>query len=839
MAFAITDDKGYYTLKLSANKTYEIGISYLGYGKLTQTVNLNENATQNFVLEEETDSLEEILIKHKIPIIVRKDTIIYNVESFATGSERKLRDVLKNLPGVEVDRDGNVSVNGKRVTKVLVEGKTFFTGDSKLAVNNIPADAAETIEIIDDYHDVPMLKGLQDSDDMAMNIRLKEDKKKFVFGDIEAAGGIKDRYVLNPKIFYYSPKTNVSFIGDMNNIAEKSFTLRDYLEFEGGMSRLMRDAGTFSTLFGSEIAQFIAHRDFTSNVSQFAAVNIRQAVSANTDVSGYVISSNSKTETETATLNRYTSGTPFTETQTGENRLNNFFTLGKVMLQHSPSFEEDLSFSGFFKIADNHSSGLVTTLNPIQNNRIETKSSVDAFQLKQDLKYSRKLSKTHTITLEAVYNYQQDNLANRWITDRQILQGLIPLEDEAVYRILQTKRSAAHSFNGILKDYWVLHRFHHLYTSLGVNVSFTDFFNEDFQQLSDGSSNYFSASGFGNDFDYDMVNTYLGLEYKFQKGIAVFKPAVYFHFFHWQTNQFGSKTVGDKAVILPKLDADFTFSSSEKLTFRYGLNTRFPTTNQLADRFVLSSFNSVFRGNSTLEDERYHTASLNYRKFRLFKGFQFYITTSFNKKEKHFKNVTELNGIEQYNTVILFDNPEHNWNTSGMLSKVIKDIRFGIQANYNYTDFYQLLNQQESLNISKRISGTLSARTLFKKFPAIELGYTKEHNNYRSAESVNNFENNRFFGSMDYAFLKDFIFKADYSYDAYSNKAMGITSYFDNANASLFYQKEDSPWGFEVSATNIFNVTFKQQNSFSDFLISDSKTFIFPRVILLKIAYKL
>ncbi|WP_339614016.1 hypothetical protein [uncultured Winogradskyella sp.] len=138
-----------------------------------------------------------------------------------------------------MDREGNVMVNGKKVTKVLVENKPFFTGDSKLAVNNIPADAVAKVEILDNYNEVAMLKGLQDSEDMAMNILLKEDKKKFVFGDVEVGAGIEDRYLVHPNLFYYSPKTNLNFIGDLNNQGIKSFSFNDYLEFDGGFGRLI------------------------------------------------------------------------------------------------------------------------------------------------------------------------------------------------------------------------------------------------------------------------------------------------------------------------------------------------------------------------------------------------------------------------------------------------------------------------------------------------------------------------------------------------------------------------------------------------------------------------
>src|SRR5690606_10258730 len=142
--YAITEDNGSYKLGLSKNNTYKVTVSYLGY--TPQTINistLDKDIIKDFTLKGNLNQLDEVTLNYTPPIVVKKDTITYKVDSFTTGEERKLREVLKKLPGVEVDKEGNVTVQGKKVTKVLVEDKTFFTGDSKLAVNNIPADAVD------------------------------------------------------------------------------------------------------------------------------------------------------------------------------------------------------------------------------------------------------------------------------------------------------------------------------------------------------------------------------------------------------------------------------------------------------------------------------------------------------------------------------------------------------------------------------------------------------------------------------------------------------------------------------------------------------------------------
>ena len=841
VSFAITNSKGLYELKLESNQSYEVTVSYLGYVSQTITVVTKQSdLTQNFILKEDPNQLDEVNLNYTPPVTVKQDTIIYLTDKFVTGEERKLRDVLKKLPGIEVDREGNVTANGKKVTKVMVEDKTFFTGNSKLAVNNIPADAVDKIEMLDNYSEVAMLKGLEDSDDLAMNIKLKEDKKKFVFGDVEAGAGVKERYVVHPNIFYYSPETTVNFIGDINNVGVKSFTFRDYLEFEGGFGKLLDNTGSYFSLYNSDFSKYLINQDFKANTNQFGAANIRQSLSNVTDVSGYVITNSAKTETLNETNNAYLNNDmPFVEDRTSANNINSFFTIGKITLDYEPSFEEDLAYNTFIKVSNNDSHGLINTINPNQDNSIETKTDIKNIDLKQHINYSKKLSKSHTATLEATYNFQNDKPITNWLTNQQILQGLIPLEDDTFYNILQTKKVNSHTANAIVKDYWVLNNFNHLYSSVGVNTLFNNFFTNDEQVLSNGSINNFSTAGFGNDFKYQFVNTFVGLEYKFQIGIATFKPAVFYQFYLLNTYQEDFEGAKNKGLLLPQFTTKIEFNNSEKINFKYQLNVRFPSVDYLASNFILSSFNSVFKGNPNLEDQRYHSLALSYYKFSLFKGLNLNAGVNFTKKVKQFKTITQLQGIDQYNTPILFEQPEQTWTINGGISKKINKIRYKFKSRFAYNDFYQILNNETNLNVSKNLSSTVSLETFFKNFPNVEIGYTKAFNNYKALGNDTKFTNDTFFVYMEYDFLEDFIFKADYNLDVYKNNDAQINNHFDNANTSLFYQTEDSPWGFEISVSNLFDTKFKQSNSFSNFLISDSKTFILPRIMMFKVSYKL
>ena len=169
-AYGITNDQGRYKLVLKKNASYKIQVSYVGMKTNESLLESKEtDVTKNFTLHED-NRLDEINLVYEMPVVVRGDTLIYNADSFNKGTEQKLGDVLKNLPGVEINDDGQIQVEGKVVTKVMVEGKEFFDGDSKLATQNIPSNAVDKVQILKNYSEVGQLSGVTNNqDNVAIN----------------------------------------------------------------------------------------------------------------------------------------------------------------------------------------------------------------------------------------------------------------------------------------------------------------------------------------------------------------------------------------------------------------------------------------------------------------------------------------------------------------------------------------------------------------------------------------------------------------------------------------------------------------------------------------------
>ncbi|MDC3388883.1 hypothetical protein OAX11_05180, partial [Flavobacteriaceae bacterium] len=232
--YTISDSLGMYKLKLK-DSTYNISYSHLGY--LTINKNINELLKNgNIALKQNESVLDEIVIKQDIrPVIVKKDTIIFNAEDFSRMSDRKLRDLLDHIPALEVTNEGDVYFQGEKVKKLLVEGKKFFNDGTKLAVNNLPSDAVKKIELLEDYKNSTVLSDVTENKTVAINIKLKEDKKKLLFGNIDGAIGNKNFYDLYSSLFYYSLVNSVASISRMNNIGSSSSFTNDYFDSGSGI----------------------------------------------------------------------------------------------------------------------------------------------------------------------------------------------------------------------------------------------------------------------------------------------------------------------------------------------------------------------------------------------------------------------------------------------------------------------------------------------------------------------------------------------------------------------------------------------------------------------------
>ena len=842
ISFSISDEKGQYKLALQKDITYNIEISFLGFEKAVEAIKISEDMHKDFILNPGSESLKEITVMGKhMPMVVKEDTIIYRTSAFATGEERKLREVLKKLPGVEVDREGNVTVNGKKVDKLLVEGQPFFYGGTKLGVNNIPADAVDAVEVLDNYSEVPFLKRLSDEDKMAMNIKLKEGKKKFVFGDLEAGAGIEDRYLVHPSLFYYNPKTNVNAIGDLNNTGTKSFTFNDYINFEGGFTKFIENPVNYFNLAKSEFAKSLINRDFIASKEQFGAFNIARRFPQRVKVNAYTIFNASTTETNIENdysyiLNNFVVNE---EKRSTVAKTNSWVSLNKLEVGYIPSANEDVRFATTLKTSDGSSNETLQSISLLSNNIIDVTLTPNSWELVQDVGYSRKLSNKHTTTFKTDFRVSENNNTKALNTTEPIFQEIIPLTGTSPFDILQDIGTKSHDFYIGLKHYWTINNFNHIYSVLGYNFANQHFFSTDSQMLG-GQKRSFAEAGFNNSTVFKLSAPYAGVQYKAKAGDFIFKTGLICHRYFWQISQFAEyQQKKSKFQILPEFSLKWDIKNSEKVNIKYHLVSRFNDVSYFANRLRLDNFNSLYRGNHQLENILIHEASIYYYRFNQLRGLFYNARASYNHTEKSIQNASNIEGISQVNTSIYVELPDRNFRLSGVCSKTIGSHKFSVSGNTSLSNYFRRVNNAKVNYKSRTFGYTAKLETNYKKYPNIEIGITQNYNSILTESFQNSFSYSKPFVVFQYDFLNDFHLNVDYNHTSIKNKIENTNNMFQILDASLFYHKEDSPWGVELEVNNLLNPKYKNQNSFSQFVISDTRIYIQPRTVLIKVSYKL
>jgi outer membrane receptor protein involved in Fe transport len=259
--FTRGDDKGYFEFKNVKNIEYVLKISFVGYIPFQLSITPSANAVNDLgglKMKPITKELMEVVIRTaKAPLSIRGDTIEYNASSFKVPPGSTVEDLLRRLPGIEVDAAGNIKAQGKDVKKLYVDGKSFFGDDPKSATKNLDAETISKVQVFNEKSEQSKLTGVDDGKkEKAMNLELKEEFKKGSFGKVTAAGGNDERWVLRGNYNRFNKKEQFSILGYGNNINETGVNWSDYGEFKGQNSWNGQDNGDFGFSGGGGFRYF-------------------------------------------------------------------------------------------------------------------------------------------------------------------------------------------------------------------------------------------------------------------------------------------------------------------------------------------------------------------------------------------------------------------------------------------------------------------------------------------------------------------------------------------------------------------------------------------------------
>lgn len=223
----VSNNVGFFLVKGIPQRKFVLMVTSVGYGTNLKALAIPEGEEvlklENYKLYPEYSSLQEIVISTP-PIIVKEDTVEYKADSFRMKPNAMVEDLLKKMPGIEVDKNGNITAQGKSVSKVRVNGKDFFSGDPKAATQQLSADMIDKVQVIDDYGDLANISGIKDGEpDKIINLQLKKDRNKGIFSRTSVGAGSSDRYALGTNVNFFNNNKQVSVFGGANNNNTSTF----------------------------------------------------------------------------------------------------------------------------------------------------------------------------------------------------------------------------------------------------------------------------------------------------------------------------------------------------------------------------------------------------------------------------------------------------------------------------------------------------------------------------------------------------------------------------------------------------------------------------------------
>ncbi|MGB5322803.1 carboxypeptidase regulatory-like domain-containing protein [Lutimonas sp.] len=851
-SYAITDEKGYFSLELKKNSTYKIQVSYIGMENLEEIITIQESdVTRDFVLKQYM-VLDEVELTYEMPVTVKGDTIVYNADSFQNGSERKLEDVLEKLPGVEINEDGQIEVEGKVVNKLMVNGKDFFDGDTKIATKNIPSNAVDKIQVLRNYSEVGQLRSVtNNTDNVALNIKLKEGKENFWFGNITGGAGYssaeKGLYLLQPKLFYYSPKFTFNFIGDINNIGEVVLTPRDLRNFGGGFRAPSRASGTDLSLGNNDLGFLTSQNNALAVENKLGASNFSWSPSKSLDISGFAIFNSSLIDSKQASITQYTDsdlGIPNEITdQTSQEKSNQ--GLLKLSASYQPNANNQLDYDVLSRVSKD--SQVQNLLSSVVGNTDQFDETTP-YSINQNINYYYTLDENNIFAFEAQHLLRdEDPFYNAILEDKENYKptaddlGLDP--DQQDYNIAQDRRIKANQLDAKLDYYYIINPKSNLNVTLGTILSNQKFKSNLFQFLDDGTefspTPTFNDGLVTNDVEYRFSDIYIGAHYRLKAGKFTITPGLSVHSYGNNNTQLGIEFKENFFRIMPDFETRIQFKNSESLTFRYDMRNQFTDVTKLARGLVLNNFSSIQFGEPELQNALSHNLSLLYTSFNLFNYTNVFGRVAYTKNIDQIRNITFFENVINTSTFFNSNFADETATAFGRVQRTFGKVIASVNLNLNYTKINQFIDTRRSVNTGFTQSYTPGIRTNFKKAPNVSVKYnyaiatnnqgTNETTFYTSAPSID----------FDAYIWNSLTLRSDYTYTRQTLKG-GNSGDFQTWNASLGYRKDrDAKWEYEIVATNLLDIDSKLTNTATNLFVSQSQIFIQPRFITFRLRYEI
>lgn len=847
---AKSNDKGAFSFERVNPGKYQISGTLLGFKKFEQQLDVNK-ATQSVMVELEPGEIiiEEITIAPEPNVAVRGDTLEFNSRNFATREYADADEMVAQVPGVTIDEDGKVSAHGEEVTKIMVDGKEFFSTDPKVALKTLPADIIDKLQIIDEKSEQSKFSGFDDGKrSKVINIVTKPDKKKGLFGKFNAGKGDEDKFSLNTGVNAFRGDEKVSINIMANNINETDFSEQGRGGFRRGNNNT--DRGLSDT--------YAAAANYTNTF-----------LDKKLEVNGNYRFRSSNTITNTLSDVEYTTGTRANQfqkqQQEGENGNSEHNLRGRLKWDidsmNRLDINPNLSYTNREIFNSSVSNMMKAGSEPLNNSDRKFNNNNSNFSFGGSLTYMHRFRKSgQTISLNLDGNKSSNEALGRTLAFNQYYKDAM-LDRIDTNNRESTTNGYGSGYNGRLSYTYNLSKISRFQANFGFRntsnysdrktmefLAETGQFDELNERLSNEFRNDFNHHSAGISYAYNKEDTFrfqIGINY--ERGIRT----------NDRTFPIDLKTTADFGAFLPEMTVVYFFTKERNLEFNYNKQTNTPSIEQLQD--YIDNSNELFlrNGNPNLNQEQSHRLRFQYRDVNRKNGRSFTSNINFD----YINDKIIMNTMTTDSTITLFDDiilgaggqyavPENingvfQLRANNNYGLPLKKLGFNLNLNNNlfYNRNYAILNKELMPNHSYGFSQHVGIYTNFSKKIIIGFNYNLNMNftnNPMSEISHYQITNHRVSNTFILEFFKNMTMSYNYSY-LYNGGVMGAEGISTNLlNASIGYKvfkKKNAE--ISLKAFDLFNNAKNINRRVSEISISNITSNTLTRYFLLSVSYNL
>jgi hypothetical protein len=725
VSFSRTNEAGVFNFKNVSPGNYLISVSYVGYiPKWVPVITGTEKTVDmGLIYMNDVNTMSTVTVTaRRPPVVINGDSVEFNSENFKTAPNAVVEDLLKKMPGMEVDKSGGITVNGKKVTKVFVNGKEFFTGDPVMATKNLPADAVDKIQVYDRKSDQAMFTGIDDgSEETAINLKLKKDRNKSTFGKLNGGAGTPSVFDAQGNVNVINNEEQFSAIGGANNTNRQNFSNRNIVNFSGGGGgRPGAGAGVTVNFSGGSgetdaNAQGIAETYSIGGNYSNLFNNKKTEFNANLSISDVERNNISNSFTQNLTPGNAFNRISNSNSIAGNKQQNFGSTIDhKVNENFSFRFTPSLGLQQTINYSEDSTQTYLTNGNLLNSNTTIASSASDAVNAASTLLLRKKFAKKgRTISSTITQSFNRSNSTGNQYTE-QLSYINNKLTNDSVLDQQNTRKgeNSSYSANLIYTEPLGKKSLLEFNTYLSKSIGSSSRKIYDYSTLTDGYGvlNTRLTNEFNSEYTYSgggMSYRSNQKKYNFSTGFSLQKAVL-------AGENISAKTKLSQSFqdILPNATFRYNFSQTKNLNVDYRTSTNQPSITQLQPVLDQSNINRQSIGNPDLKRSYVHNLNIRFFSSKILAGKNFFSTLNAS---------TTNNSIVNYDSVLP--------NRTILTRPVNVDGAYRINGSVNYGFGIKKLKSRLSFGLNAGLNNNISyanglLNTIVTKSTGPSMSYT-------------------------------------------------------------------------------------------------------------------